>query len=139
MAKKTKRLGRRTLAILLTLIMAFSLVQIGTLAAGELVCGQNEHSHSEECYETRTHEHGEDCYEAHEHGRSCDRERHQHSEDCSSETHAHSEECYRTHEHDFGCLFGCRYDDGERYLICGKGRRGRGERLCNLLSVLSAR
>lgn len=71
-----KRFGRRSLARLLTLVMAFSLFQITALAAGELTCCKTEHSRTDACY--------------------------------------------RIHNHNLGCILGCRYDDGESYLACGK-------------------
>lgn len=130
MAKKNKKLGRRSLAVLLTLIMVFSLFQITALAA-DMNCGKVEHSHSDDCYAVIEHEHGDEsseCYSDHEHNARCKREDHIHStETCAYVEHVHGDACYSAHRHSDDCkALDCdrnhRHRDSCYVNICGKDR-----------------
>lgn len=85
------RTGRRRLV---SLVLALSLAVsgnvfwlmrgIGTALTDDLVCGLEEHVHSEECYEKKLiceeeHEHTDECYEM---ILICGKEEHKHTEDC---------------------------------------------------------
>lgn len=84
------------LALVVSLITSAVMTKPATAVTGELVCGKEEHSHSEECYsssprtidcalEEKAHQHDEDCYEE-EWVLTCGLE--------ESEEHAHTEDCY---------------------------------------------
>lgn len=124
MAKKNKKLGRRSLALLLVLVMAFSLFQITALAAN-MECGLPEHTHSEECYETRTHEHGDessDCYSDHQHSGMCNSVNHVHSTDtCAYTIHEHGDDCNTAHRHNDDCYgLTCTAEEHKHGRNCGK-------------------
>ncbi len=119
MAKKNfKRIGRKSLVVLMTVVMVFSMIQVAVLAA-DRDCGLPEHTHSEECYAVVNHTHGDessDCYTEHVHDRQCETARHVHStETCAYDTHTHGDACYVIHEHTNRC-----YDN-----VCGE-RQGHG-------------
>ncbi len=112
-----RRTRRRTAAILLTLAVVvagsvfWQLRYTGVAMANETYCGYEEHTHTDECYETvltcgleeaeatEGHTHDESCYETVQ-TLTCGQE--------ESEEHTHSESCYTTEE----VLF-CEQDEEE--------------------------
>ncbi|MBQ9979979.1 MAG: hypothetical protein IJP23_02860, partial [Oscillospiraceae bacterium] len=106
MAKKNRKIGRKSLTVLLTLIMVFSMFQVAALAA-DMNCGLPEHTHADSCYTTIEHTHGDEaseCYSDHVHNRWCETERHVHSTDtCAYTTHQHGDDCYEAHQHGRNC------------------------------------
>ena len=111
---------RKTLALLLSLTMCVSL--LGTAASavgagGELICGKEEHTHSESCYaeeltcgleESAGHQHTDTCY-----GLTCGQ--------AESEGHTHTDACYE--EGELICdqeeIAGHTHTDACSGLICG--------------------
>lgn len=122
--RKERRRSRRVVSILLALALLVSmgvtwqLHSTGIAMTNETFCGQEEHTHTEECYgtvlacglaeseATEGHTHTEDCYET-QTVLVCgleESEAHTHSEDCyssvltcgqeESEGHTHDESCY---------------------------------------------
>lgn len=83
------------LALFIAATIVSSLTKPAVSMSGDLICGLEEHTHTDECYgsvlicgkaESSGHVHNEDCYKK-EHILVCGKE--------NNETHAHNEECYK--------------------------------------------
>ncbi|MCD8116464.1 MAG: CHAP domain-containing protein [Oscillospiraceae bacterium] len=148
-----RRRSRRAIAMLLALALlvatgvTWQLHSTGIALTNETYCGQEEHTHTEECYgtvlscglaESEGHTHTEDCYETvttlvcgqeesagHTHDESCyDEEGSLICGQEESEGHTHTEDCYVTEE---VLICGLEESEGhthteecyEEQLICG--------------------
>ncbi|MCD8088452.1 MAG: CHAP domain-containing protein [Oscillospiraceae bacterium] len=132
--RKERRRSRRAISILLALALLVSmgvtwqLHSTGIAMTNETFCGQEEHTHTEECYgtvlscglaeseATEGHTHTEDCYETVT-VLVCgleESEAHTHSEDCYSDVLTCGQEESQGHTHSEAC-----YDE-DGNLICGQ-------------------
>ena len=82
------------LSCVVIFITTYVLIMPAVTLSGAASCGQEEHTHTGDCYETETE-------------LTCDKEEHTHSEDCydeegnlicGMEEHVHDDGCYTTHE-----------------------------------------
>ncbi|MCC8356485.1 MAG: hypothetical protein LJU34_01305 [Oscillospiraceae bacterium] len=131
--QKERHIHRRLMLILLALALVvatcvyWQLRLTGAAATNETFCGMEEHTHTEECYETvlvcgleeceatEGHTHTEDCYET-QTVLVCgleESEAHTHTEDCYTNTLTCGQEEFEGHTHTEDC-----YDE-EGNLTCG--------------------
>lgn len=121
MRNSTNKFGRRALALLLALTMCFSMVMSAAaettmVNTNKIVCGLEEHTHGNACYEyfaltceqleTEAHYHNPDICGESEVGRDliC--------VSVESEGHAHGETCYTTEENS---TLTCGFDESEEH------------------------
>ena len=146
---RKKRWGKILTAMICVVVFCttYALIFPGVTMTGNTYCGKEEHTHTEECYEsvlicgqeeTQTHKHTEECYDT-KYELVCGKEKsegHIHSEGCydesgnlicgleESEGHAHDESCYQEKQ----LLICGESEEGhahtdecyERRLVCGK-------------------
>lgn len=144
--RRRRRLGSAFLVLALAVAVgvAWSLKVDGIAITNTAYCGEEEHTHTDDCYtmelvcgleEGEGHTHTDECYKT-EKVLDCDKEEHTHSDDCyttekvlvcdkeEGEDHTHDDSCYEEqktltcdkeeHTHSDGC-----YTE-EKTLICGK-------------------